>query len=156
MTEISKQYSSGTREIIEKPAVKRSLMLKAALMEQQKYKAFKAKSTLPTYIIPSSNCPAELGTITYYTTLVSKQWTSFDEFINHGFQFFWIAKISPEEWDSKSTCTCVPFFKDKHIVALAMREKLLKYADNLNPTAISAVRKRPGRPKNASNAYSRE
>lgn len=117
-----------------------------------------AKSDVPTYIVPSSNCPAELANVKHYTELVGKRWTSFDEFINHGHQFFWIVILSPDAWDTRSSCTCPPFFKNnmcKHIIALAMRENLLKYTDDLNPTVISNVRRRPGRSKNASNALSK-
>lgn len=160
MMDISKQYASGTREIINKPSVHKNLMRQAALFEQQKFKAFKAiRTTIPTYIIPSSNCPAELGNVAYYSTLVQKSWTTFDEFINHGFQFFWIVQLSSDAWDSESSCTCPSFFKNnmcKHIIALAMREKILTYADNLNPTVISAVRRRPGRVKNSSKALSKD
>lgn len=124
-------------------------------------KAFKAKSkedNTITYIVPTSECPAESVNIKYYSTLVAKQWNSFDEFVNHGFQIFWIVMLSSDSWDIKSTCTCPSFFKQnmcKHIVALALRENVLKYIDNLNPTLITAVRRRPGRSKNASNALSR-
>lgn len=159
MTEISKQFSSGKRTIINSPVVHKKLMRAATQLEQKQFKAFKAKSTVPTYIVPSSNCPAELKKIAYYTTLVSKSWSSFDEFVNHGFQFFWIVQISSDSWDSKSSCTCPTFFKQnmcKHIIALAMRENLLPYTDDLNPTVISAVRRRPGRSKNSSNALSKE
>lgn len=157
LTEISKQFSSGQREIISKPAVHKNLMREAALLEQRKFAAFKAK-TVPTYIVPSSKCPADLSNVLHYKTLASKSWSSFDEFINHGFQFFWIVELSFDQWDSKSSCTCPRFFKQnacKHIVALAMRENLLTYADSFNPTVISAVRRKPGRTKNASNAYSK-
>lgn len=156
MTEISEQYSSDERVIESKPAVKKNLMREAALLEQQKFAAFKAKTAVPTYIVPSSKCPANLSNISYYATLVSKVWSSFDEFINHGFQFFWIVQLSSDAWDSKSSCTCPVFYKQnmcKHIIALAMRENLLEYIDSLNPTVISAVRKRPGRVANSSNCY---
>lgn len=43
MMDISKQYASGTREINNKPAVHKNLMRQAALFEQQKFKAFKAR-----------------------------------------------------------------------------------------------------------------
>lgn len=158
MSEISKQFMSGEREIVSKPAVHKNLMREAALLQQANFKAFKAKSQVPTYIVPSSNCPAKFANISYYTTLVAKRWNSFDEFINHGYQLFWIVILSSNAWDAESNCTCPAFFKNnicKHITALAMRENLLKYTDNMNPTVITAVRKRPGRPKNASNALSR-
>lgn len=157
MNEISQQFTSGEREIVNKPAVHNNLMREAALLRQKEFKAFKAKANVPTYIVPSSNCPAKYANISYYTMLVSKRWDSFDEFVNHGYQLFWVVMLSTESWDSESKCTCPAFFKNnmcKHIVALAMRENLLKYTDNMNPTVITAVRNRAGRPKNASHALS--
>lgn len=47
--EISKQFASGEREIINEPAVNKNLMRKAALFEQQQFTSFKAKAAVPTY-----------------------------------------------------------------------------------------------------------
>lgn len=68
---------------------------------------------------------------------------------------FWVVHLSTVAWDQESTCTCPAFFKKhicKHIVALAMREKLLTYNDENNPTVIAAVRRKPGRVKYAAKA----
>lgn len=146
---------SGKRIIENKPAVNKNLLEKGALMQQQNFVAIKAKSTIPTYIIPSSTCPKELANKEHYAALATTQWNSFDTYINHGYQISWIAQISAELWDTQSTCTCPVFFKQnicKHIVALAIREGLLKNTDNCNPTLISATRKKAGRPKHAQSA----
>lgn len=152
LADISRQFISGERSIELEPAVKKNLLQEAALLEQNRFKAFKAKASTPTYIVPSSTCPPELAKVSYYTALTAKSWESFDTFICHGYQLFWIVEISPTAWKTESRCTCPAFFKQnicKHIVALAMRENILKYNDSFNPTLISAVHKKSGRPKNA-------
>lgn len=117
--------------------------------------AFKAKSDTLMYIVASSSCPAELANVAAYGAVAKQKWTSFDEFINHGYQLFWVVTVSSTEWASESTCTCPAFFKQnicKHIAAIAMRENILKYNDNSNPTLITATRKKAGREKNAEKA----
>lgn len=110
LVDISQQFSSVDRVIEQKPAVKKSLLLEAALLRQQRFKAFKAKSSKPTYIVPSSTCPKELSNVASYATLAARRWKSFDEFINHGYQIFWIVELSTTAWDIESTCTSPAFF----------------------------------------------
>lgn len=116
LIDITRQFMSGTRTIENKPSVNKNLLEKAALMQQQNFVAIKAKSTIPTYIIPSSTCPKELANKKHYAALFTTQWSSFDTYINHGYQFFWIAQISAESWDTQSTCTCPAFFKHNKFV----------------------------------------
>lgn len=53
INEISREFSSGERTIEIRPKVDKNLMQKAALMEQEKCKAFRAKSNKPTYMYSS-------------------------------------------------------------------------------------------------------
>lgn len=61
LADISQQFMSGNRSIALEPAVKNTLLQEAALLVRNHFKAFKAKASKPTYIIPSSTCPPELA-----------------------------------------------------------------------------------------------
>lgn len=154
---ISTQFSNGTRDISTEPCVKNSMMTAAALMFQQEFKCFKAKSSnnnVAIYIVPSHQCDAINANERYYRSLVQREWSSFDEFVEYGYQMFYLVQVSKTSWNIQSTCTCISFFKQnicKHIIAIVMREKIIECPDIANPTLLNKYKRR-GRPEKANKA----
>lgn len=155
--DISIQFSKAEREITQEPNIKRDVYESAAKMVMNNFKAFKAKqpnySDVLIYSIPSSGCVD--ASETYYKTLVKAIWRSFDEFIVHGYQQFYIVKFSLNSWKTESTCTCAAFFKQhmcKHIIAIGIRLEIIEIPDNANPVLLAPTKRKAGRPKNAATA----
>lgn len=155
--DISIQFSKAEREIAQEPNIKRDVYESAAKMVMNNFKAFKAKqpnnSDVLIYSIPSSGCVD--ASETYYKTLVKAIWRSFDEFIVHGYQQFYIVKFSLNSWKTESTCTCAAFFKQhmcKHIIAIGIRLEIIEIPDNANPVLLAPTKRKAGRPKNAATA----
>lgn len=156
--EISQQFSKGARELAYVPNISKSIFENAIQMTRNKFKAFKAKqqvSNIIVFSVPSSECPDEIATEAYYKTLAKSTWESFDEFVIHGFQKFYIVKFSSDSWKTESSCTCAGFFKHymcKHVVAIGMRLNIIDAPDSSNPVTLAATKRRPGRPKNTTTA----
>lgn len=156
-TDISRQFANGKRAIATEPNVKDEILDRAALMVQNNFKAFKAKgpadSTVIIYSVPSSQC--ENASESYYKTLVRTEWKTFDEFVVHGYQKFYIVKLSTVQWKTESSCTCTYFFKNhmcKHIIALAIRSNIVEMPQESNPVLVVATRRKNGRPKRTASA----
>lgn len=148
MTEdISMQLSNEERKIAEEPKIDKETWTKAAKMHIEDFKSFKAKDNrddLKTYIVPSSKCKTEDANEKYYKCLVKRQWGSFDEFINFGFQQFWIVQISKSDWKVASHCTCPSFFthyRCKHVIAIAVKESVAEFPNSANPILLGPKRK---------------
>lgn len=148
----------GERIFATEPQIENKTWENAISMEQQRFKAFKAKQSNSNYVvytIPSSNCESANASESYYKTLVRTQWKSFDEFVKYGFQQFWIVRFAFENWKTQSTCTCPAFFKQficKHIIAVGIRLKEIQIPETINPVRIVATRKKPGRPAKSAKA----
>lgn len=107
------------------------------------------------YLVPSSTCDVENATESYYKTIAQMKWKSFDQFVKYGYQKFWHVEISKDKWKIDSNCSCPVFFKHymcKHVVAIALREKLFVCPQSAYPNLLQATRKKPGRLKGASKA----
>lgn len=158
LEDISKEFSNDKRKIEKEPFIRNKLVSEAASMVLNKFKTFKAKtngSDKLVYLVPSSTCDAENATESHYKALAQMKWTSFDQFVKYGYQKFWHVGISKSEWKTNSTCTCPVFFKHymcKHVVALAIREKMFECPQSAYPNLLEATRKKPGRPKGATKA----
>lgn len=159
--DISMQFHNDDRSIATEPKIDKNIRIKGAAMYQNKFKCFKARnSTNETVIclVPSSQCDESMATEKHYRSLVKRQWVSFDEFIVHGHHIFYIVQICVEAWNTQSTCTCVSFFKNnicKHIIAVAMKEKVIQCLDTDNPTLLEK-RKNPGRVPYAKRALEKQ
>lgn len=158
-TDISKSFSEGKRKLATEPHIKKQTFENAMLMVTNNFKAFKAKqktnSDVVTFSVPSSQCASENATEAYYKTLVKATWDTFDEFIVHGFQQFYIVRLSSTAWKTESTCTCAAFFKQhmcKHIIAIGIRLKVIEPPTTINPVRLIATRRKPGRPKGTTKA----
>lgn len=155
---ISLQFHSGKREIEMEPTIKNSMTNAAASIYQNKFKCFKAKSSTEdklVFLVPSARCDPINANEKFYRSLVKRQWTSFDEFVTHGFQMFYIVQLSKTSWNKQSSCTCVCFFKEnmcKHIIAVGMREKIIDCPESANPTSLSQYKRKAGGAKNAKKA----
>lgn len=118
MTEdVSQQLFDERRIIAEEPTISKETMTNAAMMHVKDFKSFKAKSgnnDIQTYVVPSSTCETDNANEKYYKCLVKRQWGSFDEFINFGFQQFWVVHLSMTHWKTSSSCSC-PFFFKQHM-----------------------------------------
>ncbi|XP_055307521.1 uncharacterized protein LOC129571717 [Sitodiplosis mosellana] len=147
----SEQFSNGKRQIATEPIIKREMMLNAAYMCQSNFKCFKARSRTAgslVYLVPSSTCEEADANEIHYKRLVERKWTSFDEFIKHGFQKFYVVNISMSSWKNKSTCTCVSFFKEnmcKHVLAIGMLHKIIDCPDSSNPVLLNQHKRNAGR-----------
>lgn len=160
-SERSHELHDGVRKFALEPAITKKLMQKAILFEET-CKAFKAKKSaddsegVSTYVVPSSKCSEENAKMSYYKEILSRNWKSFDEFIQYGFQLFWIIRIKKTgDWKIESSCSCPVFGKEyicKHILALAYREKLVEFPIIANPTLLTRKTIKKGRPKNTTKA----
>lgn len=158
MTEnISQQLYNEKRVIEEEPLIKKETWTKAAMMHVKDFTSFKARGNSNdkiTYVLPSSKCEPDNATTKYYKCLLTRHWKSFDEFINFGFQQFWVVTLSVTDWKTLSNCTCPSFFKQhmcKHILAIAAKEKIVEFPEISNPVLLSK-RKNAGRIPNAKKA----
>lgn len=158
MTEdISRQIFDKTRIIAKDPTIKKEMWTKAAMMHADNFKSFKVKglsNDKTVNVVPSSKCDSNNANANYYKCLVKRDWTSFDEFINFGFQQFWIVTLSLTEWKLSSCCTCPVFFKQnmcKHIIAIAVKENVLEFPEIANPVLLTK-RRTAGRIPNAKRA----
>lgn len=158
---ISKQFTDGSRDIATEPDISRDTMMRAAQMANEGFKTFKGRgkeSGLQFYVFPGQKCPEDNATYKYYKDLVKKDWKTFDEYITYGYQIFWVVHFSEDQWKTESICTCPFFFKQhmcKHIIAIALREKIIDCPETANPMLI-APRRAPGRSKNATNSLMRD
>lgn len=150
-SDISKQFSKGDRAIAIEPKISMKVYEEAAALSKS-LKAFKAKqpmnSNKAVYVVPSSTCADENES--YYKTLSKTTWTSFDEYIVHGFQQFYIVQLSNDSWKSESTCTCTAFFKQnmcKHIIAIGVRLGAVTIPNIVNLVPLVRTRNKSGRPK---------
>lgn len=112
-SDASEQLKNGVLKIATEPEVSKRTYGGAALMVQEKFKAFKAKSTKTNtaiYSIPSNECASENATENYYKTLVKATWKSFDEFIVHGYQKFHITIFSLNKTGRRSQSVHVRSF----------------------------------------------
>lgn len=159
-SDISKQFTNGQRHIASEPSIPRDMMMKAAILENDGFTTFKAtkKTGTNVEVVPAEKCPDDSANYKFYKSLVKRKWASFDEYITHGYQMFWIVQFSNEDWKVNSQCTCPVYFKQrmcKHILAIAMRDKHMECPQNANLVRL-APRRQTGRPKNASAALMRE
>lgn len=157
--DISKQFSKGERALKFEPNIKKTTFEKAAEMIKRTFQSFKAKqapnSNKAIFSVPSSKCAIENATPSYFKTLQKKTWNSFDEFIVHSYQQFYVVEISFDNWNSESTCTCREFFKEhmcKHIIAIAVQQNIATIPESANPAPLVATRRKPGRPRRTAHA----
>lgn len=161
-SDISKEFAKKERYLATEPTIQRETYENATRLIVQNFKSFKAKNScgsVYTYSVPSSGCAVENATETYYKTLVRTIWKSFDEFIIHGYQQFYIVQYSQGNWKTQSTCTCAAFFKQhmcKHIIAIGIRHHALEIPASSNPTRLMPIRRKPGRPKNTTYALAKQ
>lgn len=156
ISDYSKELSNGTREFAKETTIHSSIWQKATLMQQNSFKAFKLKTTVShpdqtSFSVPSSKCSNP--SIAYYKTLANQKWKSFDEYVKHGFQQFYLVRTKPtDQWRTESTCTCTSFMKHymcKHIVAVALKEEYTECLDQYDPTLLSLNKRKRGKAKNA-------
>lgn len=152
----SKKLSSGDRNIESEPKIPKQMMKMGVEMEVKGFKTFKARmceENVVTLLVPSGKCGNP--TRTHYEILEQTKWKSFDEYVAHGFNQFYILHVSQSDWKTQSKFSCPAFFKQnmcKHIIAAAIQEKLLDVSNTMNPSKLSNQRKKPGRPKAAKTA----
>lgn len=158
---ISKEFAVKNRVIATEPDITRKIIKAAAAMSNNGFKKFRAstkKDKRPIYVLPSQKCTELNANEKYYKSLERKEWKTFDEYITYGFQMFWLVKLSRENWNTNSSCTCPIFLKDyhcKHVTAIAIEEKLFECPIEANPDVL--VRKKgPGRTKNATRGLIRD
>lgn len=156
--DVSKSFSDGLRQLAKEPDIKKQTFEQAIIMVTDNFKAFKAKqkaSSNMIFSVPSTGCASENATEAYYKTLVKATWDTFDEFIVHGFQQFYIVHFSSLAWKTESACTCAAFFKQhmcKHILAIGIRLKIIESPSTINPVRLVATKRKPGRPKGTTKA----
>lgn len=157
--DISKSFADGKRKLETEPNVTIQTYENAMSMVENNFKAFKAKqktnSNVSIFSVPSSICAVENATEANYKTLVTSTWDTFDEFIVHGFQKFYIVKFSVDTWKTESACTCSVFFKQhmcKHIVAIGIRMEIVVPPITANPVRLAPTKRKPGRPKGTTKA----
>lgn len=156
ISDYSIELSNGSRVFAKEPAIDSKVWCGAILMQQNSFKSFKLKRTTShpnhlSFAVPSSKCSNPC--IAYYKTLTTRTWTSFDEFIRHGFQQFYLVRVDPtKDWNGESTCTCTWFMKQyscKHIVATALKEGITECPDEQDPMLLSHNKRKQGRSKRA-------
>lgn len=123
-SERSQQLHDGARKFALKPAITKKSLQSAVILEQKPCKAFKAKKStddtkgVSTHVVPSSKCSEKDAKMSHYKEILSRDWKSFDEFIQHRFQLFWIIRIKKnrklENRKTESSCSC-PVFSKEHV-----------------------------------------
>lgn len=107
ISDYSKELSNGTREFAKEPTIDFKLWGEATLMQQNSFKSFKLKTTVSypdhtSFSVPSSKCSKP--SIAYFKTISNQKWKSFDEFVKHGFQQFYLVRTKPtDNWKTEST-----------------------------------------------------
>lgn len=156
ISDVSKELCNGSREFAGEPFIETGMWKEAILMQQNSFKSFKLKQVASypdhlSFTVPSSTCSNP--TVAYYKTLSNQKWKSFDEFIQHGFQQFYLVHVKPtNSWKRESICMCTSFLKQyicKHIIAIALREELTECPDEDEPMLLSRNKRNAGRSKNA-------
>lgn len=99
-TDVSKQFTNGQRINALEPNIPRDMVMKAAQLENDGFKAFKVstKSGSQVQVLPAEKCLQENASYKYYQSLVKRKWATFDEYITHGYQMFWVVKFSTDTW----------------------------------------------------------
>lgn len=152
------ELQNGSRTFAKEPTIDANMWAEAILMQQNSFKSFKLKRTThPEHIsfnVPSSKCSDP--SITYFKTLSTQRWKSFDDYIRHGFQQFYIVHLKPSEnWKCESICMCTSFMKQyicKHIIATALKENITECPDECEPMLLSRNKRSRGKAKNAESA----
>lgn len=156
ISDISKELGDGKWLFAKEPIIEKVMWKEAILLQQNAFTSYKMKPVPShpnhlSYIVPSSNCSKP--SIAYYKTLSNQNWDSFDQYIQHGFQQFYVVHVKPNEsWKRESECTCTSFMKEyicKHIIAIALREKITECPEQHEPVLLSKNKRHPGRSKNA-------
>lgn len=142
------------------PTITRDMMMRADELENEGFKSFKASTKLGTQIqvLLAGKCPDDSSDYKFYQSLTKGKWSTFDEYITHGYQMFWLVKFVNESWKVNSSCTCPVYFKEricKHILAIELREKLMICPQDTNPILL-VPRRKPGRSKNATKVLMRD
>lgn len=160
ISELSKELEDGKRIFAKEPIIQTKMWEQAILMQQNSFKSYKLKpmSSHPdhhSFTVPSSKCSNP--SVAYYKTLSKQKWKSFDEFIQHGFQQFYLVHVKPTDgWKRESQCMCTAFMKEymcKHIIAISLKEQLTECPDEYEPVLLSRNKRKPGRSKNAEPAH---
>lgn len=120
---------------------------------------YESSSTHYYYILKSKKNSAKEDEVQSPDALKTQQWSSFDEYVEHGFDMYYDVTVykHKDEYKTRSRCTCAEFQSlayCRHIVAVALHKKVIKCPKNANPTPIGAKAKK-GRKKNATNGLSR-
>lgn len=106
-SERSQQLHDGVRKFALEPAITKKSLQSAVILEQKPCKAFKAKKStddtkgVSTHVVPSSKCSEKDAKMSHYKEILSRDWKSFDEFIQHRFQLFWIIRIKKKQKTGK-------------------------------------------------------
>lgn len=146
---LSENYAQNLRSFATEPIMPLSLWRNAASW---------AKSDVPQETI--NKCDDEIVirvistegmqsgiTFDQINKLHQKKWSSFDQFVNGAFHKFWTVQVSTRNWKVMSKCSCPEFFKNymcKHIIGVALREKLIKCPKTAITTLLEQKSK-PGR-----------
>lgn len=154
--EYSVELDNGSREFSNKPSIASSMWEDGILMVQNAFNLFKLKTVAAypdhqSFTVPSSKCSNP--TVSYFKTLINASWKSFDEFIKHGFQQFYVVHLKPtDDWMCESTCTCTYFMKQyicKHIIAAALKQKVTDCPNIHDPILLSTNKRKRGNCKRA-------
>lgn len=152
----SKGLYGGLKEFSKEPDIDSKTWASAILMQQESFTSFKMKPLMShsqhlSFAVPSSKCHDP--TIPSYKNLSQRKWTSFDEYVEYGFQQFYLVHLYPSEaWNRESSCTCTSFMKQyvcKHVIALALREGHTECPDTEEPMLLSNYRRHRGKAKKA-------
>lgn len=156
ISDMSKELCNGSRIFAIEPFIQKNMWREAIIMQQNSFSSFKIKPMALflehlSFIVPSSNCANP--TIASYKTLLKQKWKTFDEYVQHGFQQFYLVNLKPSDsWKKESNCMCVSFMKEyicKHIIAVALREGITECPDEAEPILLSNKRRNQGRAKQA-------
>lgn len=100
ISEYSIELSNGSRTLAKEPTIPSKVWGEAILMRQNSFKSFKLKSNASypdhcSHTIPSSNC--SFPDVKFYKELNQKKWKTFDEYIKHGFQKFYLTRVKQSD-----------------------------------------------------------
>lgn len=106
------------------------------------------------YCVKSTKNRLKKGGVMSFDEIQNKRWRSFDQYIKYGFGMYYTTILHRNDWKTKSKCMCPDFLKNyicKHIIGLAIKEKLTECPGNALSVPLAQNRKR-GRPALAKKA----
>lgn len=152
---LSVEYRKNERVMQELPVISINDWRDAAIWANDEKRRHISTHNM-VFIVPSSKALNEEWDLTKANVekLQKTKFRDFDQYVKFGIGFYWTVNLSQTQWQMFSSCDCPHFLKNfmcKHVIGVALRNKICKLPRAAIPTAIGEKRKR-GKPAQAKKA----